>query len=137
VLVVLVAIALLAALLFDAGVEELRAARSELVRVRAASAMDGVLADVIGTAGDSALEAMPVGGSQRATFAAGNDSTDVSVQAIGRSLLRLTVVARVTAGRTRARQGTVAFVRLVADTTGGVRTIWMRPLASWWRSPLP
>lgn len=99
--------------------------------------MEGALADMIGAPGDSAFEAMPVGGSRRATIPAGYDSTNVSVQAIGGSLFRLTIVARVTAGRARARQGTVAFVRLIVDTTGGVRTTRLRPIARWWRSPLP
>ena len=99
--------------------------------------MEGALTDLVGTPGDSALEAMPVGGSRRATIPAGSDSTTVTVQSIGGSLFRLTVVARVTAGVARARQGTVAFVRLVADTSGGVRTTRLRPVAGWWRSPLP
>jgi hypothetical protein len=134
---VLVAVALLAALLFEAGAEELRSARSDVARLRAASAMEGALSDFTGTPGDSVLEAMPVGVSRRATVSSGPDSTDVSVQAIGGSLFRLTVVSRVVAGRARARQGTVAFVRLVIDTTGGVRTTRFGPIAPWWRSPLP
>ena len=136
-LVVLVAIALLAALMFDAAGEELRAARFDVGRVRTASAMEGALADLIGTPGDSDLAAMPMGGAKRAIKVAGDVSTAVSMQAIGGSLLRLTVVASVTSGRVRARQGTVAFVRMVTDSTTGVGTTRLRPLAGWWRAPLP
>ena len=136
-LVVLIAVALLAALMFDAASEELRVARFDVGRVRAASAMDAVLADLIGSPGDSDLAAMQVGGAKRATIAAGDVSTAVTMQVLGGSLLRLTVVASVTSGRVRARQGTVAFVRMVTDSTTGVRTIRLRPLAGWWRSPLP
>ena len=136
-LVVLVAIALLAALLFDAGLEELRAARSDLARVRAASLADGALAGLIETPGDSALETLAVGESQRTTVPAGGDSAELSVQPIGGSLLRVTVVARVANGRSRTREGALAFTRLTVDTVGGARALRLRPLAGWWRSPLP
>jgi hypothetical protein len=135
--VVLVAIALLAALLFDAGVEELRAARSDLARVGAASLAEGALAALIEAPGDSALETLAVGGSQRTTVPAGGDSAELSVQPIGGSLLRVTVVAHVATGRSQTRQGALAFTRLTVDTMDGVRTLRLRPLAGWWRSPLP
>ena len=136
-LLVLVAVALLASLLFEAGIEELRAGHADLARVRAASLVEEGLADIVAPPADSTLAGMPRGGWRRRTSATGNDSTLLSLQALGGSVFRITVESRVIAAGARARQWTVAFVRLTVDSAGGRRTFRMRPIDDWWRSQRP
>jgi hypothetical protein len=136
-LVALLAVVLLAALLFDSGLDEVRSARADFARARAASDMERALADLMSAPPDSALAAMPVGRSRAAVARSGFDSTSTTVQPIGHSILRLTVTAHVTVGGARARQGTVAFALLASDTVAGMGTPRLRPIGGAWRFPLP
>jgi len=136
-LLVLVAVALLAALLFDAGVQEVRAARGGVAAARAMAALERALADLMTAPLDSAVLAPTPGTVTRTVNVGPGDSADVVVQAIGRGTVRVVIRAGAREARARAAEGVVAFLRVVADSSEGVPVLRLRPLPGWWRAPLP
>lgn len=136
-LFMLTVIGLLAALLLQGSVEELRIARGEVAAARAEGAAVSALADALAATPDSATLALPRGTTTPALLVAGGDTTHVAVQALGRGLVRVTARARVWSGGVRADVVHVAFYRVVPDPSGPAGRLRYEPLPGWWWAQNP
>jgi hypothetical protein len=133
----LLLIALLAAILLDGAVQELRIARGDLAESRAQAASGSALADLIASRPDSAVLARPRGAVSLASIAAGAETTTVAVQSLGSGLMRMTADARAWFGGVRGNAASVGFVRIVADSAGPPGTLRYRRLKGWWWAQIP
>jgi hypothetical protein len=132
----LLTLALMISLLLDAAMQEYRAAGGEFASVRASAAAERGMALWLGGPVDSAVVALPRGGSA-ATTMPGPDSVTLVVQSLGGALAKLTVSARVWSDGVRADAGAVALVRFELDTTAAPAVFRPHPLPGWWWTPNP
>ena len=131
-LFMLTVIGLLAALVLEESVAELRIARGEVAAARAEAAAESRLSDALGAVPDSAALALPRGALMPSLVAAGEETTRVAVQALGGGLVRVTVAARVWSGGVRADASNVALMRIVADPSGPPGSLRYQRLPGWW-----
>jgi Tfp pilus assembly protein PilX len=136
-LFMLTLIALLAALLLEAAVQELRIARGDVAAARAQAAAGSALSDALGATPDSAVLALPRGAISISLAAAGAETTRVAVQALGNSVVRVTATARAWSGGVRADAGHMGFVRVISDPFGPPGTLRYQRLPGWWWAPIP
>jgi hypothetical protein len=136
-LFMLLVIALLAALLLEGAVQELRMSRGDMVAARAQAGAATAFSDLLASTPDSALLARPRGVVSFGTVAAGAETTTVTVQSLGSGLLRVITGARVWAGTTRGDATNVGFVRIVPDSAGTPGSLRYRRLPGWWWAQLP
>ena len=132
----LLTLALMISLLLDAAMQEYRTAGGDIAAVRASAAAERGLALFLGGTVDSALVALPRGGSV-ARMLPGADSVAVVVQSLGGALARLTISAHVWSDGARADAGAIALVRYELDTTTAPAVFRPRPLPGWWWTPNP
>jgi Tfp pilus assembly protein PilX len=131
-LFMLTVLGLLAALLLDASVAELRIARGEVAGARADAAAGSALSDALSVIPDSATFARPRGTLATLVVAAGAETTRVAVQALGGGLMRVTIEARVWSGGVRAEASNVGFMRILSDASGAPGTLRYQRLPGWW-----
>jgi Tfp pilus assembly protein PilX len=136
-LFMLTIIALLAALLLQGSIDELRVARGEVAAARAQAAAGSALADVLAAIPDSAVLARPRGTITPTVIAAGPETTRVSVQSLGGGLVRVTAGARVWSGGVRADASNAGFFRIVADPAGMPGSLRYQRLPGWWWTQIP
>lgn len=136
-LYVLVAVAFLAALVLERGLQELRMARGELAAASATAAGESVLADLLRLPADSALLAAPRGSAVRLPVAAGAESASVAVQPLGGGLLRVVTTARASSGGVLADVAAVAFIRAVPEAASFPPVVRLHRLRGWWWAPIP
>ncbi len=136
-LFMLTVIALLAALLLQAAVQELRIARGDVAGARAQAAAGSALADALATAPDSAILTLPRGATSVALVATGAETARVAVQALGHRVVRITATARAWSGGVRADAGTLGFVRVVPNPLGPPGGLRYERLPGWWWAPIP
>jgi len=136
-LFMLTVIALLAALLLQAAVQELRIARGDVAAARAQAAAGSALSDALGATPDSATLALPRGATSISLAAAGAETTRVAVQALGNRVVRITVAGRVWSGGVRADAGQVGFARVIPNLLGPPGTLRYERLPGWWWAPIP
>jgi Tfp pilus assembly protein PilX len=133
----LTVIALLAALLLQGAVQELRIARGDIAGARAQAAAGSALADALAVSPDSAVLALPRGTTSVALVTAGADTTRVAIQTLGHRLVRISATARAWSGGVRADAGTLGFVRVVPDPAGPPGSLRYERLPGWWWAPIP
>lgn len=133
----LLVVALLAALLLDGAVQELRIARGDVSGSRAQAASGSALADLIASRPDSAMLARPRGSISAASSGTGAESTTVALQSLGNGVMRATAGARVWSGGVRGDATTAAFMRIVPDSTGPPGSLRYRRLPGWWWAQIP
>lgn len=131
-LFMLTVIGLLAALLLEDAVAEVRIARGEVAEARAEAAAGSALSDVIAATPDSTALALPRGAIAPAIVAAGAETTRVAVQALGGGLVRVTVMARAWSSGVRADASDVALMRIVPDPFGAPGSLRYQRLPGWW-----
>lgn len=136
-LFMLMLIALLAAVLLDGAVQELRIARGDVAGSRAQAASGSALADLLASRPDSALLARPRGAISTGLIASGAETTTVALQSLGNGLVRMTASARVWSGGVRGDAASIGFVRIVPDSAGPLGTLRYRRLQGWWWAQLP
>jgi Tfp pilus assembly protein PilX len=136
-LFMLMVIALLAAILLDGAVQELRIARGDLAGSRAQAASGSALADLLASRPDSAMLGRTRGAISGASSGTGAESTTVAVQSLGNGIMRATASARSWSGGVRGDATTVAFARIVADSAGPPGTLRYRRLQGWWWAQIP
>jgi hypothetical protein len=136
-LFMLMVIALLAALLLEGAVQELRSARGDVAGARAQAAAGSALADFLASRPDSSLLARPRGVTSAGSSPIGAETTRVSLQSLGNGLLRVTAGARVWSGGVRGDAANLGFVRIVPDSGGPPGTLRYRRLPGWWWAQLP
>jgi hypothetical protein len=136
-LFMLTVIALLAALLLQGAVQELRIARGDIAEARAQAAAGSALSDALAATPDSAILALPRGATSIAVVATGAETTRVAVQALGHRVIRLTATARVWSGGVRADAGILGFVRVVPNPLGPPGSLRYERLPGWWWAPIP
>jgi hypothetical protein len=136
-LFMLVVIALLAAVLLQGAVLELRTARGDVAQARAQAAAGSALSELFVSRPDSALLVRPRGAISSGTNAAGAETTTVAVQSLGNGILRVTAIARVWSGGLRADVTNLGFVRIVADSFGAPGSLRYQRLPGWWWAQLP
>jgi hypothetical protein len=130
-------IALLAAILLDGAVQELRIARGDVAGSRAQAASGSALADLIASRPDSAMLGRPRGAMTSSSSGSGAESTTVSLQSLGNGLVRATASARYWSAGVRGDATNLAFVRIVPDSTGPPGTLRYRRLPGWWWAQIP
>ncbi|HEY2850671.1 MAG TPA: hypothetical protein VGI97_12390 [Gemmatimonadaceae bacterium] len=133
----LAAIALLAALLLQGSIEDLRLARGDVAFTRAQAAAGSALSDMLAAAPDSASLALPVGSTTAATIVAASETTRVAVQSLGVGVVRVTAASRVWSGGVRADAQNVAFVRVISDSAGVPGSLRYQRLPGWWWAQIP
>ncbi len=133
----LIAIALLAAILLDGAVQELRIARGDVAGSRAQAASGSALADLLASRPESALLARPRGAISTASIAAGAETTTVAVQSLGNGLIRMSASARIWSGGQRGDAASLGFVAIVPDSAGPPGALRYRRLPGWWWAQLP
>ena len=136
-LFMLTIVALVAMILLQGSVEELRVARGEVAAVRAEAAAGSALSDELVTAPDSVALARPRGTITLSISVAGAETTRVARQSLGAGLVRVTAVARVWSGGMRADASSVAFFRIVADSAGTPGSLRYQRLPGWWWAQIP
>jgi Tfp pilus assembly protein PilX len=136
-LFMLLVIALLAAILLDGAVQELRIARGDVAGSRAQAASGSALADMIAARSDSAVLARPRGAIYSASSGAGAESTTVTMQSLGNGLVRASASSRFWASGVRGEASSMAFVRIVPDSAGPPGTLRYRRLQGWWWAQIP
>jgi hypothetical protein len=136
-LFMLLIVALLAAILIDGAVQELRIARGDVSGSRAQAVSGSALADIIASRPDSALLARPRGAISAASSGAGPESTTVALQSLGNGLMRAAAGARVWSGGVRGDAASVAFLRIVPDLAGPPGTLRYQRLPGWWWAQIP
>ena len=136
-LFMLTVIALLAALLLQAAVQELHIARGEVAGARAQAAAGSALADVLASTPDSAMLALPRGAVSAALSSTGADTTHLALQSLGNGVVRVAATARAWSGGVRADVWNVGFVRIVPDPSGPPGALRFRRLPGWWWAPIP
>ncbi len=136
-LFVLTVLALLAALLLQGAVQELRVARGDVAGARAQAAAGSALSDALAATPDSAILALPRGAASTALIATGSDTTRVTVQSLGHRVVRISAAARAWSGGVRADAGTLGFVRVVPNPLGPPGGLRYERLPGWWWAPIP
>ena len=136
-LFMLTVMALIAALLLQASIEELRTARGEVAAVRAQAAAGSALADLASAAPDSGALSLPRGTAAPAVLTVGGDTTQVVVQALGGGVVRLAAAARAWFGGVRGDAANVAFLQIVPDSGGVPGALRYRRLPGRWWAPIP
>jgi Tfp pilus assembly protein PilX len=136
-LFMLTVIALLAALMLQGAVQELRIARGEVAGARAQAAAESALSDALASIPDSAMLALPRGALSAAPGATGSETTRVALQSLGNGIVRVTATARAWSGGVRADGTNAAFVRIIPDVTGPPGRLRFRRLPGWWWTPIP
>lgn len=131
-LFMLTVLGLLAALLLEDSVAELRIARGEVAAARAEAAAGSALSDVLAAIPDSATLALPRGAIAPAVIAAGAETTRVAVQVLGSGVVRVTVASRAWSGGVRADASTIALMRIVPDPSGAAGSLRYQRLPGWW-----
>ena len=129
--------ALLAALLLENSLHELRIARGDVAGARAQAAAESALTDLLASNSDSSVLARPRGAAASAITVAGPDTTRVVLQPLGNGLFRLTAAARSWAGGVRGDAASLGFARLVSDSGGPPGSLRFRRLPGWWWTQLP
>lgn len=136
-LFVVTVVALIASLLIEASVEDLRVARGDIAAARAQAAAESALADLLAAAPDSAAAGLPRGATGTSTVVAASETTKVAVQSLGGRLVRVTAGARVWSDGVRADAMQVAFLRIVSDSAGPPGSLRYQRLPGWWWAPVP
>ncbi|MFI5233469.1 MAG: hypothetical protein ACHQSE_13250 [Gemmatimonadales bacterium] len=131
-LFMLTVLGLLAALLLEDSVAELRIARGEVAAARAEAAVGSALSDALAATPDSAMLALPRGAIAPALVAAGAETARVAVQVLGGALVRVTVAARAWSGGVQADASNVALMRIVPDPLGAPGSLRYERLPGWW-----
>ena len=130
-------IAMLAAVLLEGALQELRIARGDVAAARAQAAAGTTLAGFLSSAADSATLARPRGTAVSAISVSGAETTTVTVQSLGNGLLRVTAGARVWSGMQRGDAANFGFVRITRDSAGPPGSLRYRRLPDWWWGQLP
>lgn len=136
-LFVVTIVALLASMLLQASLEDLRVARGEVAGARAQAAAESALADLLATAPDSVALGLARGAATTIDLAAGSETTKVAVQSLGGRLVRVTAAARVWSEGVRADAEHVAFLRIIPDSGGPPGSLRYQRLPGWWWAPVP
>ncbi len=136
-LFMLLVIALLAAILLEGAVQELRTARGDVAGARAAAAAGSALTDLLASTPDSALLNRPRGSASTSIVVAGAETTSVTVEALGAGTVRVITAARVWSGGARADASALGFVRIITDSAGPPGSLRYRHLPGWWWAQLP
>jgi len=136
-LFMLTVIALLAALLLQGAVQELRVARGDVAGARAQAAAGSALSDALAATPDSAILALPRGAISTTVIATGSDTARVAVQSLGHRVVRISTTARAWSGGVRADAGTLGFVRVVPNPLGPPGGLRYERLPGWWWAPIP
>jgi Tfp pilus assembly protein PilX len=136
-LFMLTVIALLAALLLEGAVQDLRIARGDVAAARAQAAAESALSDALAVTPDSSVLTLPRGTISVAQMAAGPETTRVAVQILGNGLVRVATTARVWSGGARADAGNVGFLHVAPDPGGLPGTLRYQRLPGWWWAPIP
>jgi hypothetical protein len=130
-------IAMLAALLLEGAVQELRMARGDVAVARAQAAAGTALAAFLTPVADSGTLTRPRGWAVSTIAVAAGETTTVTVQSLGYGLLRVTAGARTWSGMQRGDAANVGFVRIVPDSAGPPGSLRYRRLPGWWWAQLP
>jgi Tfp pilus assembly protein PilX len=133
----LVVVTLLVGLVFDAGIQEMRVARGQVAMARAQAAAESALADLLDSPADSGLLVAPRGTARQSTFAGRMDTALVVLQVLGGATVRVVITARAWSGALRADVGTVAFLRVLRDSSGSPGALQFRRIPGWWWAPIP
>jgi hypothetical protein len=136
-LFMMMVIAMLAALLLEGAVQELRIARGDVAAAKAEAAAGSALADLLASRPDSALLARPRGAVSSAAAIGAGETTKVTVQSLGHGLLRVTSSARNWSGGVRGDAASLGFVRIVPDSSGPPGSLRYRRLPGWWWAQIP
>lgn len=136
-LFMLTAIALLAALMIEGAVQEVRIARGEVAGARADASAGSALADLLASTPDSAMLMSPRGAIVSSSSVAGSDSVHVAVQSLGGGLVRVTASARSWWGGARGDATTVGFARIDRALFGAPGTLSYQRLPGWWWTRIP
>lgn len=136
-LFMLTVIALLAALLLQGAVQELRIARGDVAGARAQAAAGTALSDALAVAPDSSILTLPRGGISLGLSGSGPETARVSIQALGGRVVRITATARAWSGGVRADAGNAGFARVVPDPLGPAGSLRYQRLPGWWWAPIP
>ena len=131
-LFMLTVLGMLAALLLEDSVAELRIARGEVAGARADAAAGSALSDALSSIPDSAMLALPRGTITPSLVAAGGETTRVAVQALGGGVVRVTIAARAWSGGVRAEASNVGLMRIVSDASGPPGSLRYQRLPGWW-----
>jgi hypothetical protein len=129
--------ALLAALLLQGAVQELRVARGDVAAARAQAAAGSALADLLASQPDSVLLARPRGIASQTSSMAGAETTRVTLQALGNGLFKVTAGARAWYGGVRANASTTGFARILTDSMASPGGLRYRRLPGWWWAQIP
>ena len=133
----LLTMALLVALLLESAVQELRVARGDLAAARAQAAAGSAIADLLASAPDSALLALPRGATSAGTRAAGPETTRVSLQSLGAGIVRVTASSRYWVGGVSADAASLSWARIIPGSVGPPGGLRFRRLPGWWWAQLP
>ena len=136
-LFLLVLSSLLAALLLDDALQELRTARGDVAGARAQAAVGSSLADLLASRPDSAILTLPRGATLGSESASGADTTRLTIQSLGNGMLRVTAVARTWSGGEHGDASNLGFLRVVPDSSGPAGSLRYRRIPGWWWAPLP
>jgi hypothetical protein len=133
----LIVFALLAALLLDGAVMELRVARGDVSLARAQAAAESALADVLSTPVGGDFLLLPRGGSRESVFSGAGDTVRVTVQSLGGGVARVVTSARSWTLGTRADAATLALLRAFPDSLSSPSSLRFHRLPGWWWAQLP
>jgi Tfp pilus assembly protein PilX len=136
-LLMLTIIALLAALLLQASIEDLRVARGEVAAARAQAMTESAMADMLAGTPDSAALALPRGTLTTTVTTAGADTTRVATQSLGAGIVRITVGARAWSDGVRADVSNVGFFHIVPGMAGSPGSLRYQRLPGWWWAQIP
>jgi hypothetical protein len=136
-LLALVVLALVAALLLDAALQELRASRGDVALVRAEAASESALADLISAPVDSAVSRLPRGAARESVRVTAGDTVRLTVQSLGGGLVRAVLAARARAAGARADVTTLALLRMQPDSGPPPALLRYRRLPGWWWAHIP
>ena len=132
-----IVLTLLVALLFDAGVQDIRTARTEMAATRAQAVAEGALAALVSSRPDIGLISDPRGTRRQSTIEQRGDTARVALQVLGSGTVRVVVSSSAWSGNIRAAAGSIAFFRVIADSFGAPGALQFRRLPGWWWAPNP
>ncbi len=136
-LLVMIVVAMFAALLLDSSVQSARASNGSVAAARAQSVTESALAGVLAAPLDSTGAQAAVGTVIVSRLDRAADSAVARVLVLSGSLRRVDVRGVSGVGSARGVAGAVAYLRVVADSSGPVRLWRLRPVPAWWWSPIP
>jgi Tfp pilus assembly protein PilX len=128
---------LLVAMLLDGALQELRTARGDVALARAQAAAGSALADLLSSRPDSTMLALSRGSTITGTTVTGADTTHLTIQSLGRGLLRVTAASRTWSGGVRGDASNLGFVRVLPDSAGAPGALRYRRIPGWWWAPIP